>query len=118
MVTDPATVPLDDARWQHRWERTHQLYLPGRDAALNAVFELVGVAEGAETWDQWWAAFRNEARVADLVAARDRSFALAHRSAECYPDLRWHLGALRRAGFGEVGEVWREHADAVVVGRR
>lgn len=261
MVTDPAAAPFDDARWQQRWERTHRLYLPGRDGALNAVFDLVEVvdvkpdrplhlldlaggpgplaiaaatrfptmrvtladidpallflaqttierldlgrrldtvtvdlttpawaasaggpfdlivvmmglhwfepirieviyregremlrpgglfvnidripdsglddltagidrlrqadraqqvAKGAETWDQWWAAFRSEARVGDLVTAPDRLFAVTH-SAECHPDRRWHLDALRRAGFGEVGEVWRQHADAALVGRR
>lgn len=253
---------FDDALWQRRWERTHQLYLPGRDAAVDAVFDLVGLAEiasdrplrlldlaggpgplafaaakrfptmsvtvadidpallalaastidrlglrgsvdtvtvdlaspawgdqvvgpfdvivvmmalhwfdsdrieaiyreallllrpggllvnidripagghgaltaeidelrradraqrvgdGAETWDQWWAAFREQPHVADLAAMRDRLFAATHGSAECHPDRRWHLGAMRRAGFAEVGEVWREHADAAVVATR
>lgn len=262
MVARPAAGRLDDTRWQQRWEQTHQLYLPGRDAALGAVFDLVEIADadsdrplhlldlaggpgrvaiaaatrfatmrvtladidpallalagmtiarlglerrvrtvavdltspawgdtacgpfdvivvvmalhwfepqrieaiyakahqmlrpggflvnidripdgglneltvnidrlrqsaraqqvvhGAETWDQWWTAFGGEEQVAAVVATHHRLFAGTYRSAECHPDRPWHLGALRRAGFTAVGEVWREHVDAAIVASR
>lgn len=258
-IDDPPGGEADDARWQQRWERTHELYLPGRDAAMSATLDLLAVAadgrpsrlldlaggpgplaisaatrfptirvtladidpvllalaaatirrlgldrrveivvvdlanptwvtsaggpfdaivvvmalhwfephrireiyeeagrllrpggvfvnvdriadpgfaeftadidahrtsrrarkvgDGAETWETWWAAMRED-HVPDLFAARDRLFADRSPSAECHPDLPWHLDALRAAGFSEAGVLWREHADAAVAATR
>lgn len=76
------------------------------------------LAHGAETWDQWWTAFGNDDRVADLVATRHQLFTRTHQSAESHPDRPWHVGALRRAGFSAFGEVWRKHVDAAIIARR
>ncbi|GAB3747144.1 VOC family protein [Microlunatus parietis] len=71
----------------------------------------------AETWPGWWQRARESAELGDAVAERDLIFG------DPDPD-RWkpthdrQLEALRDAGFGEVGLVWRGGSDAAFVAVR
>ena len=69
-----------------------------------------------EHWATFWAAARKEPAFAELLTERDRRlngrFPLAPR------DISFHDQALRAAGFNAVGEVWRHHANAIVLALR
>ena len=73
-------------------------------------------APGAESWEQYWEAARAEPAFAALLAQRERRFA-GRRRAEPVP-VEFHREALRAAGFTEVGEVWRDHDDAILLAVR
>lgn len=73
---------------------------------------------GAVDWTEWWNRFRAEPALADLVAERDARFGGRTHAEEFNPAADWHLGALRRAGYAEVGVVWRGLTDAAVAGVR
>jgi SAM-dependent methyltransferase len=74
-------------------------------------------ADPATEWSGWWEAARADPVLAPLVARRDGRFGSDHAE-EFTPTLRWHEGALREAGFREVGLVWRGLTDAAVCGLR
>jgi trans-aconitate methyltransferase len=69
------------------------------------------------SWDAWWDRVAADAALGPLVERRRAVFGHRH-SAESDPPLSWHLGALRAAGYAEVGLVWRGGTDAAVVGVR
>lgn len=76
-------------------------------------------ARGVETAEQWWEALGREPAMARLLAERTQRFASKERPASS-PTFDLHAGALRDAGFREVGTasdlvvVWRrEHAEAL-----
>jgi trans-aconitate methyltransferase len=71
---------------------------------------------GAESWEQYWEAARAEPAFASLLAERERRFA-NRRRAEPVP-VQFHREALIAAGFTEVGEVWRDHDDAILLAIR
>ena len=71
---------------------------------------------GPESWEQYWQAARAEPAFADLLAERERRFA-NRRRAEPVP-VEFHREALIAAGFAEVGEVWRDHDDAILLAMR
>jgi SAM-dependent methyltransferase len=75
--------------------------------------------DGAEDWTQWWVTLRAVPELAAAVAERDRRF--AERDAdhtELDEPSSWHVEALRTAGFGEAGLLWRSSQDAAVIGLR
>jgi ubiquinone/menaquinone biosynthesis C-methylase UbiE len=73
-------------------------------------------APNGEHWATFWAAARAEPAFGELVAHRDRR--LHGRSPLRARDLEFHLAALRDAGFTDVGEVWREHDNAILLALR
>jgi SAM-dependent methyltransferase len=75
--------------------------------------------DGAEDWAQWWVTLRAVPELADAVADRDRRFAErdSHHTELDEPS-SWHVDALRAAGFGEAGLLWRSSQDAAVIGLR
>ena len=73
-------------------------------------------APGAESWEQYWESARAEPAFAALLAERERRFA-ERRRAERAP-VEFHREVLRTAGFTEVGEVWRDHDDAILLAIR
>lgn len=78
---------------------------------------VAATAGGVADWDAWWEQARNDDALRELVAERDRRFGGSH--AETFaPTARWHVDALRAAGFDEVGLIWRGAIDAAVAARR
>lgn len=74
-------------------------------------------AAGRPSWESWWEEVRRHPELRDLVAARDRVFAGSHHR-DHTPSVSWHVEALRAAGFGEAGVIWRGGNDAAVTGVR
>lgn len=68
---------------------------------------------GVEDWERYWAAARAEPAFAGLLAERERRFANRPPGREL--PVGFHREALLAAGFREVGEVWRQHEDAILV---
>ena len=79
--------------------------------------DAVHASGDAYSWEGWWERARADAALAPLVAERDARFGGDHADGSL-PELAWHLGALRAAGFRETGVVWRGGTDAVVAGLR
>jgi SAM-dependent methyltransferase len=76
-------------------------------------------ADGAEDWNQWWAALRELPELADAVAERDARFAAQRdHHTELEEPSAWHVEALRAGGFRETGLLWRSANDAAVLGLR
>ena len=76
-------------------------------------------ATGAATsWQDWWARAAADEFLAPRVAERERVYPSAGHSHEWTPPVRWHVDALRAAGFTEAGVLWRGGTDAAVVGVR
>ena len=73
---------------------------------------------GALDWQGWWAALADEPEMRPLVEARDEIFGPggSQSHARAVLSSRWHLDALRDAGFASVGIAWRNLGDALVVG--
>jgi SAM-dependent methyltransferase len=71
---------------------------------------------GSESWEQYWEAARAEPAFAGLLAERDRRFANRRRAASV--PVEFHREALLAAGFSEVGEIWRDHDDAILLAIR
>jgi trans-aconitate methyltransferase len=71
---------------------------------------------GAESWEQYWEAARAEPAFAALLAERDRRFANRRRAVSA--PVEFHREALLAAGFAEVGEVWRDDDDAILLAIR
>jgi SAM-dependent methyltransferase len=91
-------------------------------AGVPAVLELAKALappppEGAQNWDDWWAAAAADPVLGPLVAERAALFDGASHPAEFTPPVDWHLDRLRAAGFVEAAEVWRRGGDAIVVAR-
>lgn len=74
-------------------------------------------AAGVADWDEWWQGARRAPELSALVAERDRRFGGTHARSFA-PPVDFHLEALRAAGFGEVGQIWRGGNDAAVAGLR
>jgi trans-aconitate methyltransferase len=72
----------------------------------------------ALSWRMWWDLVRQDATLAPLLERRDQVFAANGAHGDWTPPVSWHLDALRQAGFGEVGQVWRGGRDAVVAAVR
>ena len=73
-------------------------------------------ATGIEDSDRWWDALRAEPGTADLLAARERAFALRTRPADT--SFALHRAALLDAGFGEVDTIWQHFENRVLAAFR
>jgi trans-aconitate methyltransferase len=71
---------------------------------------------GVETWGQYWEAARAEPAFRALLAERERRFANRRQAAPVA--VEFHREALRAVGFAEVGEIWRDHDDAILLAIR
>lgn len=70
---------------------------------------------GTEDWEEWWSRLEGERSLAPLFAERRRRFPRAHHAEEEYL-ARFHEACLRKAGFREVGIVWQELDNRVILG--
>jgi SAM-dependent methyltransferase len=83
-------------------------------------------ARGVEDWEGWWVALEAEPGVAELFAERQRRFAWRElvpgkrfsarpTQGTTGPVIDLHEGALRNAGFREVGVIWQRVEDRVLL---
>jgi SAM-dependent methyltransferase len=73
--------------------------------------------DGVDDWQGWWSALAAEPGMAALFAERERRFTEATHD-ETAPIFDLHIGALRDAGFREVGVIWQRIDDRVVLAVR
>jgi SAM-dependent methyltransferase len=73
---------------------------------------------GAPDWEGWWQAAADDPVLAPLVAERMERFGGESHPPEFTPPVRWHVEALRAAGFAEAGEIWRHGGGAIVAALR
>ncbi len=69
---------------------------------------------GSLDWEDWWQAAAVDPVLGALVAERMERFGGESHPPEFVPSMRWHVDALRAAGFVEAGEIWR-HGDSAIV---
>jgi SAM-dependent methyltransferase len=74
-------------------------------------------ARGIETAEQFWDALTAEPAFAPLLAERTARFA-GKRRQESPPGFDFHVGALRDAGFREIGTIWQVLSDRVLLAVR
>jgi SAM-dependent methyltransferase len=74
-----------------------------------------GHAGRAEDWDQWWQSVAADPALAEAAAERERGH--VHHGSEG-SQLAVHTGALRAAGFAEVGTLWQRGSSRVLCGVR
>jgi SAM-dependent methyltransferase len=89
-------------------------------AALNERRWQTSFAEnGVEDWDDWWEAFEREPGVAGLIEERRRRFAWStHDPDPTAPILDVYEAAFRDAGFREVGVIWQQLDNRVLMAVR
>ena len=74
-------------------------------------------ATGAATsWGDWWRIAAADEFLAPRAAERDRIYPSSVHHQEWTPPARWHVEALRAAGYTEAGVLWRGGTDAAVIG--
>jgi SAM-dependent methyltransferase len=71
---------------------------------------------GAEDWQAWWATVEREPALAPLVEERRRRF--PPRDGAASPSLPLHEAALADAGFREVGVIWQNLDNRVLMAVR
>jgi SAM-dependent methyltransferase len=76
------------------------------------------IPKGGPDWEGWWQAAADDPVLAPLVAERMQRFGGESHPPEFVPPMRWHVTALRTAGFVEAGEVWRHGEGAIVAALR
>jgi hypothetical protein len=69
----------------------------------------------AEDWEQWWQSVAADPALAEAAAQRERGH--VHHGSEG-SRLATHTGALRAAGFTEVGTLWQRGSSRVLCGVR
>jgi len=74
-------------------------------------------APGAEDWDQWWAAIEAVPALRELCAERKRRFAWREKN-DTPPPLELYEQALADAGFREVGVIWQNMDNRVLMAVR
>ncbi|MGD0701500.1 MAG: class I SAM-dependent methyltransferase [Trebonia sp.] len=74
-----------------------------------------GHAGRAEDWEQWWRSVAADPALAE--AAAERASGHVHHGVEG-SQLATHTGALRAAGFAEVGTLWQRGSSRVLCGVR
>ena len=84
-----------------------------------AAFERDGVPD----WDTWWAEVVAVPELAGAVAERSRRNEAGRGAEDHEPGarltgLRTHVAALVEAGFAEVGTIWQDHDDRVLLAVR
>jgi SAM-dependent methyltransferase len=92
-------------------------------AGLDRVLEERGIQrrspsgyDGRETWEQWWRAVAADPSLAGEVAERDRRSVHHHGPEGAL--LAVHAGALRAAGFAEVGTLWQHGGNRILAAVR
>ncbi len=73
-----------------------------------------GRGRSAEDWDLWWERLEAEPALAPLFAERKRRFPRAHHGDHEFM-ARFHESGLKEAGFREVGTIWQEVDNRVVL---
>ena len=73
--------------------------------------------DGVEDWEAWWRALEQEPALATLFAEREARFASRDRS-WIRPGYDFQVGALREAGFQEVGTFWQRRDNRVLLAIR
>jgi SAM-dependent methyltransferase len=71
---------------------------------------------GAETWEEWWRAIAADPALAAAAAERERR-RVHHHGPESVL-LAVHTGALRAAGFAEIGTLWQRGDSRLLCGVR
>jgi len=136
VLTATALHWIDEERLRALYAEVHGVLRPGglfinadhmADGDLPTVSEALDVwsagqlaarwAGGALSWEAWWSHLAEDPSLGPLLAERTRVFGGLH-AAEFAPDAAWHLAALRSAGFGEVGLIWRGATDAAITALR
>jgi trans-aconitate methyltransferase len=72
--------------------------------------------QSTENWELWWQALAKEPAMKDLFEERDRRFGSRHTDFD--PLLDVHEAGLRDAGFREVGVIWQNLDDRVLLAVR
>lgn len=100
------------------------LPLPSRMQRLRAAAKTIdtrrqarAAARGADAWDAWWDGLRDEPALRDAFAQREQIFPEGERTWTS-PELEFHEAALHEAGFAEVGVVWQDLEERVLIGLR
>lgn len=87
-------------------------------------------AAGAESWERWWAALREEVALEPLFEERDRLFAwrgdvdrnigstVASGPSVVHTGYELHRAALVEAGFGEIDTIWQNLDDRLLLAIR
>jgi trans-aconitate methyltransferase len=93
------------------------------EAAERRRAEVAFGADGVPDWDTWWAAALAGPELAGAVAERQRRNAAErgpddHEPGARLTGIRTHEALLLEAGFTEVGTVWQDHDDRVLLGLR
>ncbi len=99
-----------------RYDPARQPFLTAAAAADDERTQQTAHAHGAQTWDEWWHDAIAVPEFGRHHAERERRF--ADRPPTPHAPLELHLQALRTAGFGETGVVWRHYDDVVAFARR
>ena len=73
--------------------------------------------QGIEDWEKWWGALKNEPTLEAVIAERERRFA-SRKLTWKKPIYEIHEAALRDAGFREVGVIWQNMDNRVVMAIR
>jgi SAM-dependent methyltransferase len=73
--------------------------------------------QGVEMWEPWWDDLRREPALAELFAERERRFGW-RAGGEFNPGYDLQVGALRDAGFREVGTIWQTIDNRVIMAVR
>lgn len=74
------------------------------------------LSRGVEDWESWWQALEKEPAMKELCSERQRRFAERHTEFEPLLDL--HEAGLRDASFREVGVIWQNLDDRVLLAVR
>ncbi len=73
--------------------------------------------QGIEDWEKWWGALKEETALETVIAERERRFASRELTWK-KPIYEMHEAALRNAGFREVGIIWQNMDDRIVMAIR
>ncbi len=90
-------------------------------AAVEAVDErrqAVALARGSQAWQDWWDTLRGEPALRDAFAERDRLWPNGTGTGGRSVGLAFHEAALLEAGFDEVGVVWQDLEERVLMALR
>jgi SAM-dependent methyltransferase len=72
---------------------------------------------GLEDWDSWWKALQTEPTLQELLAERERRFGWKATGRDA-PIFDLHVAALRDGGFREVGVIWQNMENRVLMAVR
>lgn len=99
-------------------------HLPAFDKVAqqyNETVQTVAFTErGVENWESWWAALAQEPSMTPLLAERERRFAAfkATERNQRNPLSNFYQAALQHAGFTQVGVIWRNMDNQIIMAVR